>query len=96
MRAALLRRVVVVGKLNMGQQWALAAQKVNGIPRFHQKRGGQRAREVIVPFYSALVRPHLEYCIQVWSPQYKKRQGAVGEGPEEGHKEEERAGAPSL
>ena len=41
-------------------------------PGLHQKQCGQQVKEGILPLCSALVRAHLESCIQLWSPQHSK------------------------
>ena len=85
--------VLVNEKLNMSWQCALTAQKANHTLGCIKRSVASRSREVILLLYSALVRPHL--CPALESSA-QEGHGPVGEVPEEGHKDDQRAGAPLL
>ncbi|PKU38308.1 hypothetical protein llap_11386 [Limosa lapponica baueri] len=64
--------ILVDEKLNITQQCVLAGQKTNCILGCLKRIMASRSREVILPLCATLVRPHLQYCIQLWDFQHKK------------------------
>jgi len=66
--------VLVVDQLTMSHQCALFAKKASGILGCIKKNVAGRSRLVLLPLYSALVRTHLESCVQFWPPHFKRNE----------------------
>jgi len=59
-------------KLDMSRQSVLTSQKVNLILGCIKRSVASRSRQVILPLCPAVVRPHQESCIQLWSSHHRK------------------------
>ncbi|PKU40733.1 hypothetical protein llap_8969 [Limosa lapponica baueri] len=71
LESCLVEKDLGVLELNMTQQPAQLA-KTNSTLSCIRSSMVSRTREVTVPLYAALVRSHLEYCVQFWAPHHKK------------------------
>ena len=58
--------------MNVSEQCGIAASKGNQIIWLIRRTIMYKEKQLIVPLYKAIVRPHLEYCIQAWRPYRKK------------------------
>ena len=57
--------------MKVSEQCGIAASKGNQILGLIRRTITYKEKHLIVPLYKAIVRPHLEYCIQAWRP-YRK------------------------
>ena len=58
--------------MKVSEQCRIAASKGNQLLGMILRNITYKEKSLIVPLYKAIVRPHLEYCIQAWSPYLRK------------------------
>lgn len=79
---------------NMSQQCEAVATSVNILVYINRYVMG-RPQEVVLLLHATLVRPQLDYCVQLWAPQFMKCE-QIGENPEESNRNDKRLRKPDL
>uniref|UniRef100_A0A8C3SIE1 Uncharacterized protein n=1 Tax=Chelydra serpentina TaxID=8475 RepID=A0A8C3SIE1_CHESE len=64
--------VIVDSCLKTSTQCAAAGKKANRMLGIIRKGIDNKTENILLPLYKSMVRPHLEYCVQMWSPHCKK------------------------
>ena len=64
--------VLVTDDLKPSQHCSQVVKTANKLVGFIGRVFENKSEKVILKLYNSLVRPHLEYCVQFWSPYYRK------------------------
>ena len=64
--------VTISADMKVSEQCGIAASKGNQILALIKRNITYKEKKLIIPLYKAIVRPHIEYCIQAWRPYCKK------------------------
>ena len=64
--------VTIDANMKVSEQCRIAASKGNQFLGMIRRNITYKDKSLIIPLYKAIVRPHLEYCIQAWSPYLRK------------------------
>ena len=64
--------VTINPNMKVSEQCRIAASKGNQILGMIRRNIKYKEKELIIPLYKAIVRPHLQYCVQAWSPYHRK------------------------
>ena len=64
--------VTISADWKVSEQCGIAARKGNQLLGMIKRNITYREKNLIIPLYKSIVRPHLEYCIQAWRPHLKK------------------------
>ncbi len=64
--------ISIVSSLKFSQQYKDTTGKANRMLGFINRNIFFKTKGVILPLYTSLVRPHLEYDMQFWAPHHVK------------------------
>ena len=64
--------VTCIADMKVSEQCGIDTSKGNQILGLIRRTVTYKEKQLIVPLYKPIVRPHLEYCIQTWRPYHKK------------------------
>ena len=64
--------LTISAAMKVSEQCGIAAANGNQILGLIRRNIAHKEKELIIPLYKTIVRPHLKYCEKAWSPYRKK------------------------